>query len=217
MTICCPGRLDEAVLKACEVDDLVDALIINEQDKAERAKLEQQRGKACRSLLQCLAARAFSDAQDNKTPRFGDTTEIVYADGRRTRAGFLRPENLPVRETVLFDDITQHSFFFRELYRDPRSHEIVDVHDQCWYIFPHGVKQEDADAIAEADLPALLFNNLAEHRRTFDQDEAYAARRLGRAVRHSTLHRQGMCGGIIFHPNYRNGKPDGTGCWSTHT
>lgn len=216
MTICCPERLDEAVRKACAVDDIVDALIITEKDKAKKVKFEHQRGKACRSLLQCLAARAFSDAQDNKTPRFSDNTDIVYANGHRIRAGFLRPGDLPVRETVLFDDIVQHSFFFREIYRDPRSHEVVEVYDRCWYIFPEGIKQEDADAIAVEDLPGLL-NNLAEYRRTFDPDEADSARRDGRAVRNATLHRQGMCGGIIFHPNYLEGKPDGTGYWSTHT
>ena len=216
MTIMCPERFNEAVRKAIEVDEFVDVMAANETDADKKAELERKRGEACQSLLQCLASRAYSDALDNRTMHFRPDTDIVYPHGNRIRARLLRPDDCPVRETVIFDDIVQHSFFFREVYRDPRSHEIVEIFDHGWYIFPEGILQARADAVATEELPVLCRNQEGYHL-TFDPEEADAARKDGRAVRTATLRRQGMCGGIIFHPHYREGKPDGTGSWSTHT
>ena len=216
MTICCPERFNEAVRKAIEVDELADALASDETDADKKAELERKRGEACQSLLKCLASRAYSDVMANKTTHFRPNTDIVYPDGSLTSAGLLRPDDRPIQETVIFDDIAQHSFFFREVYRDPRSHEVVEIFDHGWYIFPEGISQEQADAVAAEDLPVLLRNHEGYHL-TFNPEGADAARKDGRAVRPATLRRQGMCGGIIFHPNYREGKPDGTGSWSTHT
>jgi hypothetical protein len=92
----------------------------------------------------------------------------------------------------------------------------VYIYDRCWYLFKDGRTQYDVDRLEEETLKDIV--NLEKGiSRVFSAEEAEKASRDGTPVREAMIRRGGMCGGIIFHYDYVNGKRADWGSWSTHT
>lgn len=218
MTITCPEQFHAAVQFAINSDLMLDAAIRTAKltEAPELRKLEEKRGQAARTLLACFGYRANADAIDNRSPFFPEGSEIRLQDGQ-THTAHDWKDRLPVRETFVFADMAQHSFFFREEWIDPYTRERVDVYDRCWYIFRDGRAQEVVDGFDESELPDMLGQEGVS--RTFQADTAMkAATQPDTAVREAMSRRPGLCGGIIYHADYLpSGERAPYGSWSTHT
>jgi len=220
MTILCPAEFAEATRFAVGADEALEAAIYHAGDAERRKALEARRGQASKSLLQCFGSRANSDDIDNKNPFFPDGSEVLYDDGTKRTILDLGKYMRPLRETFVFKDMAQHSFFFREEYIDPDTRKRVDVYDRCWYIFRDGTTQEEADTLSDEELEQKLRESNGNVERTYCPETVQAIESAGENVPfvETMKKRVGMCGGIIYHADHdEDGKPLPYGSWSTHT
>ena len=219
MTILCPAEFADAVKFASQADDALEAAIFHCGNADERRKLEARRGQGVKTLLQCFGWRANADAQDNRNPAMLDSTLVRWPDGRESVLASLHAATRPVRDTFVFADWAPHSFFFREEWLDPVTRERVELYDDCWYVF-RKLSPTEADAIPENELPQHVGDDVE---RSFTEPYARAVRNKIKAnggigyIRRVKQLRTGMCGGIIYHADYADGKQAGFGSWSTHT
>lgn len=218
MLITCPKEFYEAVQFAKQADELLEAAISETRDEATRLRLADKRGQAVRTLMECFAWRANSDALDNANPHLPDSSEVVYPGGSARPVSDCRAFRcLPVVETVICPDFSRHSFFFRERWIDLPSRQEVEIRDRCWYVFRDGTTQKTADGMSEDELEALLPGSRETASVTFWQEDADKAKAEGAAVRQAMKRRHMLNGGIIFHEDHVDGKKTGYGSWSTHT
>ena len=219
MTILCPAEFADAVRFASQADDALEAAIFHCGNAEERRKLEAKRGQGVKTLLQCFGWRANADAQDNRNPAMLDSTLVRWPDGREAAFASLPAADRPVRDTFVFADWARHSFFFREEWLDPVTRQRVELYDDCWYVFRR-LSPAEADAIPEDELPQRVGNDVE---RSFTEPYARAVQNKVMAcggtgyIRCVKQRRTGMCGGIIYHADYVDGKQAGFGSWSTHT
>lgn len=217
MTILCPQEFYEATEFARNIEEILSTAIFHAKDENTRKELEKKRGLAMRSLMSCFGSRAFSDARDTECPYFPDGSEIHFADGSVSTVLDCKAAGKSlVRDTFIYSDFCPHSFFFREEWLDRDTREVVYIYDRCWYLFKDGRTQYDVDRLEEGTLKDIV-NLEKEISRVFSAEEAEKATRDGTPVREAMIRRGGMCGGIIFHYDYVNGKRAEWGSWSTHT
>lgn len=221
MRILCPEQFHEACLFALQSDEARDAEIARaevghaELDTKTLADLRMARGLSIRSLLSCFGARANSERLNNKDLWLPDTSVILMQDGRRTTPGEMR--DTLVSETVISADYSPHSFFFREAWFFRSSREEVEIHDKVWYVFDPSVPSLAVDALSDGpsneQLDAYRRDNPTLCHKFFRPgDELPGGRVVTRSQR-----RIGMCGGIVYHPDWIGGKRAEFGSWSTHT
>jgi hypothetical protein len=216
MTILCSAEFAEAAQFAAQADDALEATILSTGDVKRRKELEQKRGQGVKTLLACFMNLARSDAIYNNDPHFPGDSEVEFLDGRRYTIASLGKYRLPLREVFVYHDLAPHSFFFKEDWLDRDTRQPVTVYDRCWYIFNDGTTQAAADAMAADELDRAVREELAT--RTFFADEMTKAAFAKKVVRETLRHRQGMCGGVIYHADYGiDGKAMPYGSWSTHT
>lgn len=220
MTIICQKEFADACEFAAAADRMLESEIELETDDAKDGKLAEKRGQACRSLLHCLGCLAKWDAEHNDLgldDNFRPNTKIVRQDGIALKVGENPPAHLlPRKETFVFTDIAPHSFFFREMLVDPYTRQPVRVFDQLYYVFmdvkSKGLTQEDVDELTDDDLRIKTMNGECILRWTEPKDVM-----TGILVRHIEKERRGLCGGVIWHPDYVDGKSAPYGHWSIHT
>lgn len=212
MTITCPGEFYEAEQFADSADRALEAAIERADDAETRAKLEARRCQGTRTLMACFGYRANSDAQDNKHPYLPEDSEVHYENGT-VRTILDCGADKPVRETFIYTDMSPHSFFFREEWIDPVTRQRVEIHDRCWYVFLES-SQDRVDRLTDAALENAVGEKVL---RTYDGKWARESAARGLACRDAMRRRVGMCGGIIYHADYVDGKQAGFGSWSTHT
>lgn len=220
MTITCQKEFADACEFAAAADRMLESEIELETDDAKDCKLAEKRGQACRSLLHCFGCLAKWDSDYNNLGRadtFKPDTKIVRQDGIPLTVGENPPsDRLPRKETFVFADIAPHSFFFREMFVDPDTRQPVRVFDQLYYVFKdvrsRGITQEYVDALTDDGL--LMDAMKGECVLEMTDPKSVVA---GSIVRHIEKERHGLCGGIIWHPDYVDGKPTRYGHWSIHT
>lgn len=219
MTILCPRRFHESVQHAIDADIILERMTYKETDALKAKKLAARKGQAVKTLLQCFGYRANSDYIDNRDPVFPEGTEIRYADGTTRTAHDIGKDNLPVVETFVFDDMAPYSFFFREDYIDRFTRQRVDVYDRCWYLFPSSFDKDVIERMSDDAMENQLAVDAAGVRRFFRQEavETEMAKDPSLIVREAMKRRIGMCGGIIYHADYEDGKMMPYGSYSTHT
>lgn len=214
MTILCPEQFSEAVQFAVQVDDALEAAMATTHDPAERRELEKKRGRGVKTLLTCFGYRANADVQGNANPFLPPESEVHFAGGLVRKILELDKTRRPVQETFVWPDMAPHSFFFREDWINPDGRDHVDIFDRCWYLFrPPHFTQEEVDAIPEQDLDGLVCGVSY----TFNEKTVEDARAAGAICRESKKRRVGLCGGIIYHAEYKDGERLPYGYWSTHT
>ena len=217
MTILCPAEFAEAVRFAAQADQALEAAIWHAKDKDARQALEAKRGQGTRTLLACFGHRAYSDDMDNKNPHLPDGSEVQFQDGERRTVYDLGNDRRPLRETFIYRDIAQHYFFFREEWIDPYTRQRVEIFDRCWYIFRDGTTQEQVNNMDGPALEEATRDQERKVERTYRSFDAEAAAADNIPLREVMRRRVGMCGGIIYHADWRDGQRTDYGSWSTHT
>lgn len=225
MTILCHKEFAETCRFAAEVDIayLKAQTVLNPVELRDQMEAGRQMGS--RSLLFCLGLLALYDNQYNENPMYAQNfrpeTYVVGRDGlKRTVGKEPNVDALPRRETFLFVDIAPHSFFFREEFIDPLTRQVVTVVDQVYYVFrdpkSRGLDQAAIDVLSQDDLHLKALNRECEV--FYSLEDASKAMDAGNSIlRHIERERHGMCGGVIYHPDYKDGNKAPYGRWSTHT
>lgn len=217
MTILCPAEFAEAVRFAAQADQALEAAIRREGDEKARRDLEERRGQGSRTLLACFGYRAASDDMDNKNPHFPGGSEVQFQDGERRTIYDLGSDRRPLRETFVFHDLAPHSFFFREEWIDPYTRQRVEIFDRCWYIFRDGTTQKQANDMDGSALEEAARDPERKVERTYHSPDAEMAAADNIPLREVMHRRVGMCGGIIYHSDWKDGERTNYGSWSTHT
>lgn len=220
MTILCPDKFAEACSFAASIDLNYESAIDTVDEETKAKLMKSHKLSAARSLLYAFAARATDDARYNDKQLFPPNTLIIGEDGITRKVGE-NPEKwrLPIQETFIYADPAPHSFFFREEFMDPDTRRIVRVVDTVWYarmnpeadgITPELFASEHNDILRD-----LVFEGKCVS--SWDFEEIKKLQPDMRFVRKVQRERRGMCGGIIYHPDYMDGQQTGYGSWSTHT
>lgn len=226
MTILCAREFGEACAFAQTADLAYEEAIARAPNGNAADQMKKRSAMGTRSLLNCLGCLSRWDEDYNENPDFAKhfpaESEIVYQTGLRRKVGESPDKSwLPRQETFIYSDMAPHSFFFREDWIDPVTRQAVFVMDHLHYCFtsPHsrGLNQDSIDALSPDDLRMKALNR--ECQVVWTTREAEARKAAGDLVRHIERQRRGMCGGIIYHPDYLQGigKQAPYGSWQIHT
>ena len=223
MRILCPERFHDACVFAEQSDAARAAEIaaaeagMTKIEPNTLASMRRSRGSSVRSLLQCFSARANSERLNTKDLWLPDTSFVIRMSVKSTPVPAVKDRL--VSETLITGDMSPHSFFFRETWFDRLSGDEVEIHDKVWYVFDKSVPQEKINELCKdptvesldafrRDEPSLCRKFFRRDGEQFSMD-AHTVDRVQRRV--------GMCGGIIYHPDWVGGKQTAFGSWSTHT
>lgn len=219
MTIRCNKEFADACAFADSADAALEAAIACAKDENEAEKLRQCRGKAKSTLLHCIGTLAKWDSDYNEGGRrgqFRSGTSVTYVGGITKITDEMADCRLPVRETFLYYDMSPHSFFFREVWVDPDTYDPVEIREELHYSGDGSkIDQAKLDSLSGEELLHMFMNGdlfLLKSR-----DELDNRKKNGCCTRTVIRRRNGLCGGIIYHPVYADGKAMPYGSWSIHT
>ena len=223
MTIVCTAQFAEACAFAASVDAAYAAAIDTSGGESDGALRGMYCGKASSSLLRCIGSLSRCDAEYNRDSnylaKFPAGTVIAYDDGRSfTVSQTTLVDDLPAKETFLYSETVEHSFFFVEGWISRRTRQPVTVTDNLSFWFcPEQVKRIGLDRIRVMPYDELYRLALSGECRLLVKGEDIPSDRSHGFVRRVQRMRRGVCGGIIFHRDYVDGKQTNHGSWSIHT